>query len=143
LVAAAVELLIAGVDSPNLVVLAGEDSADLDEVAEYLGATLRDLGLRPLDQVSIALRTIDHAAQEILDGRLAPRDGAAAIWDAYYPAGSKLGPDVSRLATIADYLDHGWETWGPSTADFLDAVRTYVAGKAVGDWDPASRAFRS
>src|SRR5438034_8225195 len=98
LVAAAVALLLAGVESPNLVVLAGEDSADLEEVSEYLDATLRDLGLPPLDQVSIALRTIDHVAQQIVDGRIAPRDGAAAIWDTFYPAASKLGPDVGRLA---------------------------------------------
>lgn len=142
LVAAAVALLVAGVDSPNLVALAGEDTADLDEVAAYLDATLQDLGLRPLDQTSIARRTIDHVSQQILDGRIPPRDGAAAIWDAFYPAASALAPDIGRLATIADYLDHGWETWGPSTADFLEALRMYLAGERVREWDLVTNAFR-
>lgn len=142
LVAAAVALLLAGVDSPNLRVLAGEDSADLLEVSEYLDATLQGLGLVPLDDMSIAVRTIDQVAQQILDGSIAPRDGAVAIWNAYFPAASSLGPDVDRLATLADYLHHGWETWGPPISAFIEAVHMYAAGEPVREWDLVTNAFR-
>lgn len=141
LIAAAVGLLVAGVESPNLAVLAGEDSADPYEVASCLEATLRDLGLPPLDDGSVATRTISRITEQVLEGSMAARDGAAAICDAWLPASDSLGPDLSHLATIADYLDHGWETWGPSTDVFLEALRRYRAGERVHLWDLVTREF--
>jgi hypothetical protein len=138
---AAVALLVDGFDTPNLRILAGEDSGDLHEVSAYPASTLRDLGLQPLDERAIALRTIDRVVQNVLDGSMAARDGAAAIYDAWLSASETLGLDVSRLATIADYFDDGWGEWGPRTEAFLSALRMYRAGKRVIPWSLVTGSF--
>jgi hypothetical protein len=141
LVDAAVGLMVAGVESPNLATLAGADFDDYYEVRNYLDATIRDLGLAVLDDRSIAIRTIDRIVRNVMDGSLAPRAGAAAIYDAWLPAAHLLGPDLSHLATIADYLDDGWETWGPPADVFLRALAMDRSGDPVEHWDLVTREF--
>jgi hypothetical protein len=77
LIASAVDLLVLGFDTPNLRILAGEDSADTGEVSYYLNATLGDLGLRPLDDRAGVLMVLDEIAADLIDGRLEPADGGS------------------------------------------------------------------
>jgi hypothetical protein len=125
---AAVGLLVAGIDTPNLRILAGEDRADRTEVENVLAATLRDFGREPLDHRAAALLVArDLAASVVADDRRAA-EIAPAIWRLYADVGLSAidwpEPFV-RLAHAADsVVDLPW--WEGSMPNFLASAQAFL-----------------
>jgi hypothetical protein len=129
LIASAVDLLVLGFDTPNLRILAGEDSADLDEVANYLDATLADLGLEPLDDRAVVLAVLDDIATDLIDGRLEPQVAARMLWDTWNPKSWDLdfGPEASALANTAVGISDLWpEPYAPTFDDLRRTAKAYL-----------------
>jgi hypothetical protein len=124
-----VDLLVLGFDTPNLRILAGEDSADTPEVTHYLEATLGDLGLVPLGDRATVLAVLDEIASDLIDGRLEPRTAARLLWDTWNPKSWNLdfGPEAQRLAITADGLDDLWgEPYAPTVDELRHAAKIYL-----------------
>jgi hypothetical protein len=129
LIASAVDLLVLGFDTPNLRIIAGEDSADTGEVSYYLNATLGDLGLRPLDDRAVVLMVLDEIAADLIDGRLEPRTAARLLWDTWHPKSWDIdfGPEAQALANTATGIDDLWpEPYAPTFDDLRDAAKAYL-----------------
>jgi hypothetical protein len=128
LVDAAVALLVAGADAPNLRILAGEDHAEPDEVEVVLDATLSDLGLDPLDRLTAILSVAEELAQRVIGDEGAATEVAPILWRLFArePMGSELPPAFVRLAYAADAVeDLPW--LDESLPAFLAAARDFVA----------------
>ncbi len=129
LVASAVDLLVLGFDTPNLRILAGEDSADTPEVTHYVEATLGDLGLVPLGDRATVLTVLDQIASDLIDGRLEPRSAARLLWETWNPKSWNLdfGPEAQTLAFTADgFYDLWGEPYAPTVDELRDAAKIYL-----------------
>jgi len=125
-VAAAVELLVAGADTPNLRILAGEDRADPREVEEILDATLRDLGLPPLDETGAVLVVARDLARRAIGDEGMATDVAPLIWRLYVRRiGTELPPAFVRLAYAADAVEDLPEL-PSSMPDFMQAAKAFA-----------------
>lgn len=129
IVGSAADLLVRGVDTPSLRILAGEDAADVPEVTRHLDASLAELELDPLDDRAVVLRVLDSIAADLIGGRLEPRAAARLLWEAWHPQSWDIdfGPEADKLANIADGVDHLWgEPYAPTVDDLRDAARAYL-----------------
>jgi len=95
---AAAAALERGFDSPALRVLAGLTGDDLVEVPEYLDRALAELDVEIPERRDAVLHLARAVATEIVDGTLAPSDGAARIWDI-----ALLAPEV-RVAELDTFV---------------------------------------
>jgi hypothetical protein len=130
---AAVDLLVHGVDTPNLRILAGHDRADASELKEDLDATLGDLGFEPFDAAAAALHQIDDLARRLLEDSVDPQEGCQRVWATYVRGDYPRGHELAQLVSVADHFNHGFATWGPPFADVQTAARAYLAARASGD----------
>jgi hypothetical protein len=128
LVAASVALLVAGSDTPNLRVLAGEDHAEPDEVEAVLNATLHDLGLDPLDRTTAILSVAAELARHAIGDEGAASEVAPILWRlfAHEPMESEWPPAFVRLAYAADAVEDLPWLEGRMPA-FMAAAREFVA----------------
>jgi hypothetical protein len=77
----AVDALVRGVDSPSLRELAGErPGADPRGAMDLFQAALEELGIEPPAEHDALWQLAKHAAEQIVNGELAPFDGASWIW---------------------------------------------------------------
>jgi hypothetical protein len=124
---AAVELLVHGVDGPNLATLAGEDGAEWREVERYLNLALRDLGEQPLDASGAFRIVVDAAARDLVADRIDPATAAARIARACVANDYQLGEETRDLAVAAQWLDDvGDAPDGPLCSELRDAARAYL-----------------
>lgn len=126
---AAVQLVSAGLDGPNLATLAGDDHADWREVRRALDLALQDLGQEPLGLTQAFRVLLDRAATDLVDGRH-ERDAVAKRiargWTAIrFAALDGTARDVAVAAVRWD--DLGGEPYGPAPDELLEASRAYLA----------------
>lgn len=126
-VAAAVALLVAGMDTPNLRVLAGEDRSEPREVIVTLHATLRDLELAPQSEVEAGILLAADLARRGMADEASARDVAPLIWRLYGPCPDYPWPDTFvQLALAADAVeDLPW--WDEAMPWFMKAARDFLA----------------
>lgn len=79
--AAAVAALEGGLDSPALRTLAGFYESDVSEARALLFKALGELHLPPPTPKEAVLDLARECAAQILDGTIAPHEGARRIWD--------------------------------------------------------------
>jgi hypothetical protein len=77
---AAIDLLVAGFDSPALRLAAGLDGADPREQRATFGKALEELGELPLTREEVGRRLFRLWAERIDAGEVEPLDGARALW---------------------------------------------------------------
>lgn len=128
---AAAGLLAAGVSTPALDTLAGEDRAEWREVLRYLDQCLAELGMAPLDQVPAALLLLDEMAADLLAGRAEPETAAEAIWRAAYSQRPEGWADLPSEA----------QKFAADALAFADLGPTY--GYDRGNLNAAADAYRS
>ncbi|WP_030663171.1 hypothetical protein [Streptomyces rimosus] len=108
IVQAALDALLAGVDSPSLALLAGLGRNELDEVAELFDGVLTELELVPLTPDNVAAARWETArwwAGRIVRGDLDAVDGARLIWER---AACELG-HPRELACFGSVLRELWD----------------------------------
>lgn len=111
LVDAAVDALVAGMDSPSLRVLAGAPSRFADEEANELAAdTFQELGLdlptKFSEEAHVALARLK--SQHFLNGAMTPRQLANELWSIYAACDySQVLGAVSGLADWYSLIDDG------------------------------------
>jgi hypothetical protein len=127
-VAASVELLVAGSDTPNLRILAGEDRAEPDEVEAVLNATLSDLGLDRLTRQEAVLAVGEQLARRAIADEAAAAEVAPIIWHLYArePMATEWPLAFERLAYAADLLEDLPDAIS-AMPDFMSAARDFIA----------------
>jgi len=100
LVAVAVDMLVAGVSTPGITGLAGDDAAPSEDVERDFGAVLRELGLTALTPADSALRMAREIAHALGAGTVAPRDAATRLWTLFVAA--DYPDELAEFANIAD-----------------------------------------
>jgi hypothetical protein len=78
--AVAAQLLQAGIESPDVVELAGMTRPIRSEAAPVVARALAELGLPPMDRTAALWRLAYEYARRIADSEIPPRDGAGALW---------------------------------------------------------------
>ncbi len=125
---AAVHLLAAGLDGPNIATLAGEDHADWRELDRSLDLALQDLGQEPLARTRAFELLLDSTASDLAGGRIASAVAAKQIargWTAV--AFMELRGKARDVAVAAiRWDDLGGRPYGPPPDELLDACRSYV-----------------
>jgi hypothetical protein len=76
----AVDLLSEGIESPAIIELAGLNRPTLSEVAPLVERVLRENSLEPMERTAAYWRASYSVARDIVNGKLAPRDGAGRLW---------------------------------------------------------------
>jgi hypothetical protein len=135
----AVDLMVAGLDPPSLVELAGLDLAPFDprDAGDLLLASLEELEM-PAPDLADALVTMTlFVAWAVQGGRLLPRYAAqwgcrTFIGGGYSAAPTALGK-LFRLSDEYDETDNGWRH--RSVEDIDNDVNAVVAG-ILADSDP-------
>lgn len=125
---AAVQLLAAGFDGPNIAMLAGEDHADWRDLNRSLDLALRDLGQEPLGLTQAFELLLDRTAADLVGGRIASAVAAKQIargWTAV--AFAELGGKARDVAIAAiRWDDLGGQPYGPAPDELLEACRSYL-----------------
>ncbi|MBA2720453.1 MAG: hypothetical protein H0U52_14615 [Chloroflexi bacterium] len=127
LAAAAGGLLVSGVDTPNLRILAGEDRAEADDVERVLRATLRDLGLVPLERREAVLAVARRLAHEGAIDEASAETVAPTLWRLFArePMSVEWPDTFVRLAYAADAVED-LPDWSGSLPEFLEAAREFL-----------------
>lgn len=131
-VTTACDLLVAGMDSPSLRMLAGESvNSNVRDISPLIERTITELGGEHLlpDSNEEERRAIWAMCEHLLDGAIAVRELTAWAHIAF----SHYGPgDAADLAQLDDEFD-GSDTWGRSsvqiTADVETLARRVVAAE--------------
>ncbi len=134
--AIAVELLVAGRDTPSVRLLAGSVQPIMSEVGPLFERALRELGLAPLGKQQ-ALRVVArHHAHAILSEEVEPYDGARLIWDEIsheYEPFDEISAFVGLASQIDDYRQMALSSPDPylgyieaCTRDIQAAAREYL-----------------
>jgi hypothetical protein len=120
--------MVAGTDTPNLRILAGEDRADAHEVEVVLKGTLRDLGLEALDSRAAVLLIAKDLATRAIGDSSAAAEAAPVLWRLFVrePMRTDWPRAFVRLAVAADYLEDLPEL-ETSLPEFMAAAREFVA----------------
>jgi hypothetical protein len=134
----AVDLIVAGIDPPSMVELAGLDLAPFDprDAGDLLVASLEELDMPVPDLVTALVTATVFVAWAVESRRLLPRYAAQWASRTYIAAGY---PDVPLLGTLFglddeyDQTDYGW--WYRSVEDIDRDVDTVVA-ELLADRDP-------
>ena len=124
LVDAAVQLLLAGVDTPNVRILAGEDDAPEAEVEHYLEQALRDLRLSPLSMPEAAVQAGHFIAGRLLAGQLDTGAAARQLWNLYVAADYPSA--LSDLGAAAEWVIIDGEVDRSAHDDLAVAARRFV-----------------
>jgi hypothetical protein len=127
-IAAAVDLLVDGVDLSELAVLAGDDRADDRELERDLDRAMKALGLMPLsiDQAVIRLATV--LANDVLAGRGDMKAAAQAVWDLWLAA-DHLDSLFGFAITADGFVDTPQYI---SVADLREAAADFLAQAPTG-----------
>jgi hypothetical protein len=76
----ATSLLVAGIESPALIELAGLIAPDRWQVGPLLDAAFNELGLPPIDDTAARWRLVYHTAREIVARAVSPLEGSTTLW---------------------------------------------------------------
>jgi hypothetical protein len=101
-----IDALTDGLDTPSLRLLAGESSSDCEEARRLFEKSLIELGIAipTLDEAGIVVsRSI---AQEVIDGKLDPYEGASRIWDSVYVHNPRLEALTVFVGLASELDDH-------------------------------------
>lgn len=83
----AAELLGLGIKSESLIKLSELNKPTIEEVGELFNDFLKQINLQPIEVEKAAMIVAENIAQQIIDGEIAPYDGAKKICiDAYMNA---------------------------------------------------------
>jgi hypothetical protein len=77
----ATNLLVRGVDSPSVRLLAGMSTTDNNEVRAVCRTALRELGIESPSPREAAILVATEVANRITAGAVSPYDGAKEIWN--------------------------------------------------------------
>lgn len=132
LVAAAVDALTAGCDSPSQRLLAGLDPSDAAEVDAAAGRSLDELGLTLPSPEAAAMRLAQRIAQDVVDGRTPPYDGAQAIWRITQLTEAGRVPELNPFT----YAASEWEDRPADRPFFDEAIRAEAKALVARRWRP-------
>ncbi|MFI8180810.1 hypothetical protein ACIF70_09835 [Actinacidiphila glaucinigra] len=136
LVAAALDALLADVDTPSLPLLAGLGRREEPEAPGLFDQVMEELGFvfePPADPTATKLAVAYWLAEQIADGSLDPATGAVMIWtesamELGYPA------ELRPIVTCAIQLDDWNEDWTISqeeiTSDVVRAVHELLRNRS-------------
>jgi hypothetical protein len=105
----AAEALEAGYDSQSLRELAGTSSADTDAIMALFPKALTELGLRAPSPPDAGLMLARSIADDIVEGRIVPYEGARRIWwkvFTRFPQLTQLTPFVGMASEYEDDKTH-------------------------------------
>lgn len=126
-VAASVQLLEAGVDTPHVRMLAGDDRASTYEIEKDFRLALDELGLEPLDYRGAVLEISRELVGRVLANEVRPSEVAPKIWSMFSRVGIGFDwpTEFTRLAMAADAVEDQSDYWdtGP---EFMAAARAFV-----------------
>jgi hypothetical protein len=82
----ACDLLVAGVETPTLLELAGESPTRLTlaETVPLVRKMLAELGVEPIDTSQAPWVVARNVARQMIAGDLPPEDGARSLWDLWW-----------------------------------------------------------
>lgn len=126
LVQAALRALLAGVDSPSLVLLAGLGPREQSEAPDLFRAAAGELNLLPSSPDLRALRweLVRWRCQQIAAGDLAPEVGGALIWHLW----TELDRPERLQRLIARVSD--WQDWSPHWNVERESISRGIAEEA-------------
>ncbi|MFE0627010.1 hypothetical protein ACFW3D_08590 [Streptomyces sp. NPDC058864] len=136
LIAAALDALLADVETPSLPLLAGLGRREEPEASELFDQVMEELGFvfePPADPTAARWELAYWLAEQIADGSLDPATGADMIWteaasELRYP--SELAPIVSCAIALDDW-NEDWSTpWEAITSDVVRAVHELLRHQA-------------
>jgi hypothetical protein len=136
----AADLLVAGIDPPSMVELAGLDLAPFDprDAGDLLVASFEDLEMSMPDLGDALVTATVFVAWAVQGGRLLPRYAAQWASRAYIAADCPGGPrqlvQLFSLDDEYDQTDHGW--WHRPVEEIDTDVRTVVQRLLTGSDSP-------
>ena len=134
-------LLVGGASTPNIVTLAGEDRADAVEVAAYLDASLRELGLAPLTRDDAACLLMEELAVDLLERRVDAARFADSVLRIADPRLQSLPSGAAGFALDIQYPVSLSEVYGEPPDRVYALAEEYLAWRGR-PWSgrPAGRA---
>ncbi|MEZ2370352.1 hypothetical protein [Arthrobacter sp. RCC_34] len=138
LIAAGVQALLDGVDSPSLSLLAGLSRREEGEAQELFHDVVAELALTPTEPLDFSAERwnlVRWWCEQITDGTLEPEVAGRKIW---FHGWMELGfPEVLQPMLLAV---NEWEDWNPSWNFGRDHYQTRITDEAVlllrGSWPP-------
>jgi hypothetical protein len=93
----ACDLLMAGVETPAVVELAGESPTQLTlgDAVPLVRQVLAELGVEPVDTTQAAWVVARGVARQMITGDLPPEDGAATLWGLWWACDTAL--EIGRM----------------------------------------------
>ena len=132
----AAEALARGVDSPALRELAGLGRrSDSGEIRELYAAAMAELGIRIPTVEEAFRRDVLRAARDLVEGRLTPRQAAAACpsWAQSSWATGAVGDFVAQCGYFDDMIDEEYVPEPALDAMLLETARDLVAADGSGE----------
>ncbi|PXX56535.1 hypothetical protein DFR70_11987 [Nocardia tenerifensis] len=128
----ACDLLVAGVDTPALLELAGESPTGLllADATPLVRQVLTELEVEPIDESQAAWVVARDIARQMIAGELRPEDGAHSLWG--------LWSSCDGAAAISVLLEplEAWDETPPADRDD-EAIRAWMRELAHGVVDAA------
>jgi hypothetical protein len=100
----AAEALARGIDSPSLREAAGVPNSEVREARDLFVVALSELGIAVPNVDDALWRLVRHVATQIVDGRIAPYEGASWIWHHAYHRVEREG-DLRVFVGLASEWD--------------------------------------
>jgi len=109
----ACDLLMAGVESPAVMELAGESPTRLSSAhaVPLVRQALSELGIGSIDSLQASWVIARDVARQMIAGGLLPEDGAASLWGLWWAC-----ENAEELARMLEPLE-AWEETSPSDRD--------------------------
>ncbi|MDU0293554.1 hypothetical protein [Saccharothrix longispora] len=123
----ACDLLVAGVETPALLELAGESPTRLTfaDAAPLVRQTLAELGAEPLDASQAPWVIARDVARQMIAGGLLPEDGARSLWGLWWSC-----DNAEEIGLMLQPLE-AWDETLPEHRDD-DAIRAEMRELAEG-----------
>jgi hypothetical protein len=128
LIKIALDAVLADIDSPALVLLAGLSRKEEPEAHELFALACDELGLAPTlpsDSAAACWELIRWLSEQIVAGELAPEDGTRQIWQSWLYFGPYSDyPAILRPLVAAVIQWEEWtKGWGTYREQIIDAAR--------------------
>lgn len=122
----ACDLLVAGVETPMLLELAGESPTRLTlaDAVPLVRQTLTELGVEPIDTSQAPWVVARDIARQMIAGGLPPEDGARSLWGLWWSCDT-----VTEIGLMIQPLD-AWDATPPAHRDD-EAIRAEMRQLAL------------
>lgn len=129
----ACDLLVAGVETPALLELAGESPTGLllSDAIPLARQVLTELGIAPIDATRAPWVVARDIAREVIAGGLQPEDGARSLWGLWWSCDN--APEIGLMLRPLE----AWDDTPPADRD-VDSIRAEIRELACAVVDAAN-----